>query len=846
MRQSVSSIAAAIILIIIHYSVTNNPLWQHALVGASLGLIVAAAQSLASSKPSSFWKKVFIVLLFLGFFVLDSIYLLSSVFTADGITEQALAHLNLQSFNSGANSELANYHFAVAAIAALLILALFSVSSITNRSAHGVSAKRSSLTFLPLALVAIALHPGSFDLSQHWWYSAQTGDTDVVLLDVIESGYIDKKSIENIVKQRSKAKKKSVVLIYLESWERAYLDQNTFPKLASNLAALDAREHTYGQFKSSFFAKHTIAGLVSSLCGVPYAATGGSTGHVINNGAGDYYMPHVQCLGDITKQLGYHNVFYQGGDLSFTQKGSFFKSHGFDEVKGIHQLMPDVAEENRSSWGLHDDILFGLARERIDELAEKASTQPFLFTLLTLDTHDPYGSNKTSRWCNRNGKSTYPGSKDHKIKDQVYCSDAVVGKFVQELRDKYADTVDIYLVADHLAHAHSLGPTLRNQKDRKLIFIGIDDAQTKLKGNRSFTHLDIAPTILDQITNGFIRRMGMGVSVVGRGETLIEKFGDEPFNRKIRDNLRSLADRYWEYPSIVDSTLVFNQDTYELAFAGTSFPSPILFNLNEKNEISSYHSFAIHNYLTVSTDIGRVVSVQKCGDLAIYQANTHPKDDFCLMVGNLGSASLYLQPIVSGQPYSLQSLTNYLDQPASNSRLRERLFENPSASINSVASSASSEIRPLSRTQFITGASSTSRMVTNYWNLSLFEKFRGFKNYKAANKDGLYFFEVSQGRVELLNIWNDCSELQGDKLSSAMSQTSAREFVLMSGGVGLDCQGVQSNSQFNQQLSALRLGHSLIAHLNFDSGNYRYLKDQQGRKVELNLIEETLYSHYQD
>jgi phosphoglycerol transferase len=846
LRQNVSSIAAAMTLIIIHYSVTNNPFWQHALVGASLALIVTAAQSLANSKQSSFWTKASILLLFLGFFVLDSIYLVSSVFTADGITEQAIAHLNLQSFDSGANSELASYHYAVAAIAALLAIALFGVLSITNKLTRKLSTRRYSRNFLALALFAIAFHPGSFDLSQHWWYSVQTGDTDMQLVDVIESGYIDKQSIANVVKQRSKANKKSIVLIYLESWERAYLDQNSFPELASNLAALDAQEHTYGKFNSSFFAKHTIAGLVSSLCGVPYAATGGSTGHVINNGAGDYYMPHVQCLGDITKQLGYHNVFYQGGNLSFTQKGSFFKSHGFDEVKGIDQLMPDVAEKNRGSWGLHDDMLFGLARKRIDELVEKAADQPFLFTLLTLDTHDPFGSNKTSRWCNRNGKNAYPGRKDHVIKDQVYCSDALIGKFVKELRDNYADTIDVYLVADHLAHDHSVGATLRNREDRELIFIGLNDQLEKLKGDRSFTHLDIAPTILDQTTNGFIRRIGMGFSVLSSQQTLIERFGAETFSRKIRDNLRSLADRYWKFPSILGSTLVFNQDTYELAFAGTSFPSPILFNLNEKNEISSYHSYQIHSYLASSTDIGRVVSVQKCGKLAIYQANTHPINEYCLMVGNLGSDTLYLEPIISGQAYSLQPLTRYLDQPSTNSRLRARLFENPSPTISSVDSIASSEITPLSRIQLVAGVNSNSRMVTNYWNLSLFEKFKGFKNHNPANQDGLYFLEVSQGRVELLKVWNDCSELQGNMLGDTMRQSNAREFVLMSGGVGLDCQGVESNSQFNQQLSALRPGHSLVAHLNFDTDNYRYLIDQQGRNVELNLIDETVYSQYQD
>lgn len=841
MRHSISYIIPAVLIVAIHYSVNNNPLWQFVLIGLSTSLIVAAAVNGSRLVNRSVFISATLFLMLLFFYMFNSIYLVASVFTANGFTEQAIAHLNMQSFESGGNKELVPYHYAVAAIAFVIIIALFFAKRFTSNSI----AKPKAANVVLLAIFALLIHPGSTDLATHWWYSVKRGNIDRSLQATLEGSHINKRLIDNAIDQRRGVVKKSIVLIYLESFERAYLDQKLFPNLSSKLAALESQESTYGSFMPTFFASHTIAGLVSSLCSVPYATTGGTSGNSMNSGSGDYYMPHVQCLGDITKELGYYNVYYQGGGLGFTRKGAFFNAHGYHEIKGGNELWKDMPRKHRSNWGLHDDKLFDFAQQRISQLANDSVKRPFLFTLLTLDTHDPFGSNKTSLSCNQSDKHIYPGPQGHVIKNQIYCSDSLIGEFVQTLREKYSDTLDIYLVADHLAHAHSQGKTLKSVKRRELIFIGLNGEEPH-KGERQFTHLDIAPTILDHATDGFLRKMGLGVSLLRSEKTLLEQFGLDAFEQTIRDNLAALAERYWDYPSLIGSPFSVDTESSEFRFAGTSFPSPVLFRLNQHTQIQSYHSTSISEYLKASKEVERVLTVQKCGALRRYQPHSFAASSLCLMIGNLGSENLHIELIEPGKEYSIETYFNFLDLEANKARLRSRLFENTTSQSKIVSSASSRNIKPLADVHFVTGAESTSRMVTNYWNLYRFEKFRNFKNHGAAKSDGLYLFKIDSGRVDLLNSWTSCEELKRDKLKAFIQNANADEFVLMSGRNGFECSDHISDTPFDSHISMYTKGQSLIAYLDQKTNFYKPILNTRGENIQLNLVDETIYSHYLD
>ncbi len=841
MRHSILYIVPAILIVAIHYSVNNNPHWQFVLIGLSASLIISATIKATKLVNRSVFISVALFLLLLLFYLFNSIYLVASVFTANGFTEQAMAHLNMQSFESGGNKELVPYHYAVASIALVIIVTLY----LAKRLAANTLASPKATNLIVLAIIALLIHPGSTDLAIHWWYSVKKSDIDQSLETTLESSYINKRLIDNAIDQRRDSVKKNIVLIYLESFERAYLDQQLFPNLSSRLATLESQESTYGSFRPTFFASHTIAGLVSSLCSVPYASTGGTSGNSMNSGSGNYYMPHVQCLGDITKELGYYNVYYQGGGLGFTRKGAFFNAHGFDEVKGGNELWKDMPKRHRSNWGLHDDKLFDFAQQRIAQLAKNSAKQPFLFTLLTLDTHDPFGSNRTSLSCNQNGKHIYPGPKGHVIKNQIYCSDSLIGEFVQSLRDRYSDTLDIYLVADHLAHAHSQGKTLKSVKQRELIFISLN-GEEPYKGKRKFTHLDIAPTILDRATDGFLRKMGLGVSLLGPEKTLFEQLGPDGFERTIKDNIAALAERYWDYPSLIGSPFSIDTESSEFRFAGTSFPSPVLFKLDQDKQIQSYHSTSIGEYLKASIDVERVLTVQNCGDLKRYQAHSFNASSLCLMVGNLGSEKLHIELIKPAKEYVIDDYLDYLDLETNNTRLRSRLFESTTSQSKIVDSASSRNIKPLADIHFVTGVESTSRMVTNYWNLYRFEKFRNFKNHAAANSDGLYLFKIDSGRVDLLNSWTSCEDLKRDKLKTVMQNAGADEFVLMSGRNGFECRDHDSGTRFDRHISMYGKGQSLIAYLDQKTNFYKPILNTRGENIQLNLVDESIYSHYLD
>ena len=69
-------------------------------------------------------------------------------------------------------------------------------------------------------------------------------------------------------------------------------------------------------------------------------------------------------------------------------KGAFLKQHGYDEAYGKNHWK-DIGEKNFNTWGLHDDRLFFHAKQKILELHK--NKQPFNFTMLTLNLHEPNG-----------------------------------------------------------------------------------------------------------------------------------------------------------------------------------------------------------------------------------------------------------------------------------------------------------------------------------------------------------------------------------------------------------------------------------------------------------------------
>lgn len=335
----------------------------------ALSLLSLAGLLLASRRLV--WVKA--ALLSLLLLLLSAWYLIDRL-SGDGINAATLYHLKADMDGAGVadfNGYIAL--FVAMALLSLLPLALVRVQRFRRpRAGTGVFAG-----FMAMLLVAVAVSPLYAD-GKRIYYQLRPVDYAQVVP-------------EYEVPVRPLQRRKNIVWIYGESLERTYLDDRVFPGLTPNLRRLAGEGLDFRNIASNEGSGWTIAGLVSSMCGVPLTTAPGDENSMDRMGL---FLPEARCLGDYLKQQGYSNHFVGGANASFAGKGSFLASHGFDEVRDVqHFHDKGVGPSHFSAWGVHDDVMLDDAWENFERLSRAG--QPFMLTALTMDTHHPAG---TCRW----------------------------------------------------------------------------------------------------------------------------------------------------------------------------------------------------------------------------------------------------------------------------------------------------------------------------------------------------------------------------------------------------------------------------------------------------------------
>ncbi|WP_053384175.1 sulfatase-like hydrolase/transferase [Leucobacter celer] len=311
--------------------------------------------------------------------------------------------------------------------------------------------------------------------------------------------------------------RRNLVTIYLESIEDTFADEGIFE---TNMLA-PVQEATEGwdaipalhQYEGGGW---TMAGLVSTQCGIPLRTAGAVSDATALNLIGhdgeavDEYLPGATCLGDVLSREGYRNVYMGGADARFAGKGAFLESHGYDEVHALQEWYGLGETEIRSDWGLSDRRLFERAREEVTRLHEQG--QPFNLTLLTLDTHEsPYHYD----YC--------PDDTAEPMTSITVCSMEQVAGFVDYLEQTgVLEDTTVVLMGDHLkfeAETNSFWDELRNREGRTIFNRvwtpdGVEFARGDIDQFSMFpTLLELAGVELED------HRAGIGVSaLVGADE----------------------------------------------------------------------------------------------------------------------------------------------------------------------------------------------------------------------------------------------------------------------------------------------------------------------------------------
>ena len=282
-------------------------------------------------------------------------------------------------------------------------------------------------------------------------------------------------------------KTKNIILIYAEQLEQLYFDSDAFPERPlMQLAETYKDSIRFTNVRQVPGTGWTTAGMIASQCG--FGVTGGihfGGNSRLSSVAAPF--PDAVCIADYLRLKGYRSVFIGGAPLAFGGKGNFLRTHGFDSVMGRSELEAKVSDsKNFSSWGVHDDQLFEIAKKEIAEL--EAGDQPYLFSMLTLGTHHPNGELSPS--C---------GPYDSDINPMIAalnCTDSLLSQLLTDLRaiTQGGNTL-IAVFSDHLALRNSLSDRLLERADdRRLLFFLPSDIPAGV--TEEMSHFDVGPTLL--------------------------------------------------------------------------------------------------------------------------------------------------------------------------------------------------------------------------------------------------------------------------------------------------------------------------------------------------------------
>ncbi len=348
--------------------------------------------------------------------------------------------------------------------------------------------------------------------------------------DLYEKYYVDGKNVNIAFPE----KKRNLILLYVESMETTYTSKENGGGYATDLipeiSAL-AKEHLNFSHQEQLGGAHVVAGtgwttggLVGQSAGVPLCVPAKTPVFKDNTD----FLPGAYTLGDILEKEGYAQEFLIGSDAPFGGRKFYYDKHGKYEIFDIKEAKKQgrLADDYRVFWGYEDQKLFDFAKEEITKLANCG--KPFNFTMLTVDTHHPYG------YVDRNYQKEYP----EQLSNIIRGTSRKVGAFMEWLKEQpfYEDTT-IIITGDHISMAAEYinGTYDKNYKRTVMNAFVHSVEQTTNNKNRQFTSFDMYPTILAAMgakVEG--DKLGLGVNLFSEHKTITEEMGVTKLDQELR------------------------------------------------------------------------------------------------------------------------------------------------------------------------------------------------------------------------------------------------------------------------------------------------------------------------
>ena len=274
----------------------------------------------------------------------------------------------------------------------------------------------------------------------------------------------------------------NVIIFILESMGREYWgsmnkerkikDFKGFTPFLDSLA-----EHSLVFSNAFATSRKSIHAMPSILAGIP--------SFEISYTSTPYSKQKIESMVSIANSMDYNTSFFHGasnGSMGFL---GFSNTLGFKNYYGRNEFNND--DEYDGYWGIWDEPFLQFTKETLDN-----KKQPFLATVFTITSHEPYVIPK--KYDNRFNQGIIPM---HKC---VLYTDFSIKKFFDESKnsDWFKNTIFLF-TADHSNKSYYPYYQKTINRFANPIMIYIPNSEFKGNINSLASHMDIYPTIVDLI-----------------------------------------------------------------------------------------------------------------------------------------------------------------------------------------------------------------------------------------------------------------------------------------------------------------------------------------------------------
>lgn len=361
--------------------------------------------------------------------------------------------------------------------------------------------------------------------------------------DFIEQEYVDPRDVSLVFPEQ----KRNLITLYVESAETSsqdaenggFFETNYIPEMTRIARENVSFSHSQ-KLEGAAIAPAcgwTIAGLVAQTTGLPLKMANNERWNNDDSDLQgiDWFLSGATSLGDLLKENGYRTVFMAGSDFAFGGRLQYYTQHGQYEILDYNRALEDgvIPPDYYVHWGFEDRRLYSWAKEALTELSR--SDQPFHFSMLTVDTHNPAGY--LCDLC----PDIYPTQ----FENVLACSSRQLDDFITWCEAQpFFENTSIVITGDHGSmvpgfYQEGIMDCNHGTTNRKVYNAFINSAVEPVQEeNRRFTTLDFFPTTLASIGVSIEgERLGLGTNLFSAVPTLAEEYGYQVFFDEL--NLKS-------------------------------------------------------------------------------------------------------------------------------------------------------------------------------------------------------------------------------------------------------------------------------------------------------------------